>query len=491
MVQASRQVAAPPANDRRLSPTISDGGESFTQTLTSAAQSDRATGRADAYSTPRSADDVQSTTESRQDDAAANNDTDRTTSTDREALASSADSARSDAQDAPREANATGEDSQQTDHDDASDDDDAVVRDVMLPMLFAGAQQGDSASAGKPSSDAASAGRTAPAEAAQVAQQPQAVLLNQQRASTRSTATHQPGEVTRADAAGADRPTGPAAVVTSTDADTSTSPRTHLEQRSSSASQPVLPVDADPSTSPAERRAMQLEWQLAAQRAAAASGDASSTASPRGMSAMPLSMTSSSVAVEGTGSSGATTSMSHTAMLDDTRMTGQVMRGMTAVMNQRGGSLTMRLDPPELGQMRIQMTITRGSVSAVFHATTDAAREALERNMTTLRTSLERQGLTVERLQVMQTTTPSAQSHTHNSTQHHAQHQSGGEQHNTGDRAQQDAGDGRSRGFTDRDHDRDQPPSDQRQQQGRSDEGRRRPTTFTHALHDRAADGPQ
>ena len=77
-----------------------------------------------------------------------------------------------------------------------------------------------------------------------------------------------------------------------------------------------------------------------------------------------------------------------------------VVRGLTAMVNQRGGVMNMRLDPPELGELRIQMSLARGVVSAEFQATTSQAQAALEKNLVMLRQSLESQGLVVDRLTV-------------------------------------------------------------------------------------------
>jgi len=80
--------------------------------------------------------------------------------------------------------------------------------------------------------------------------------------------------------------------------------------------------------------------------------------------------------------------------------TGQVIRGLSAMIHQRGGVMNMRLDPPELGELRVQMTLARGVVSAEFHASNAQAQGLLEKNLTALRSTLESQGLTVERLTV-------------------------------------------------------------------------------------------
>jgi flagellar hook-length control protein FliK len=121
----------------------------------------------------------------------------------------------------------------------------------------------------------------------------------------------------------------------------------------------------------------------------------------------------------------------------------QAIRGLAAMVNQRGGSMTMRLDPPELGQLRVQMTIVGGNVTAEFTAGTQQTQALLDRHMTALRASLEGQGLTVERLTVH--ATPAAAS-----TQHAAFRQDDGgastQQQNQQWSNQHDAGGSESRG---------------------------------------------
>lgn len=79
---------------------------------------------------------------------------------------------------------------------------------------------------------------------------------------------------------------------------------------------------------------------------------------------------------------------------------GRIVRGLSAMVSQRGGVMTMRLHPPELGSLRVQMSIIQGAVSAQFTATTEHAQMLLERNLTTLQSALQSNGLTVEKLGV-------------------------------------------------------------------------------------------
>jgi flagellar hook-length control protein FliK len=121
------------------------------------------------------------------------------------------------------------------------------------------------------------------------------------------------------------------------------------------------------------------------------------------------------------------------------QLVNRVVRGLSAMINQRGGAMNMRLTPPELGQLRVQMTIARGVVTAQFQPATAEAQAILDRSLATLRTALESHGLTVERLSV-----------------HSVQQQPGGQaardaadEQTQQQRNQHDAGEGQSRGRRD------------------------------------------
>ena len=75
-------------------------------------------------------------------------------------------------------------------------------------------------------------------------------------------------------------------------------------------------------------------------------------------------------------------------------------KGAGILASQRGGSITMRLEPPALGQLRIELQINQGAVVADFTAATPEARVLLEANLGMLRERLESQGLSVERITV-------------------------------------------------------------------------------------------
>ncbi len=110
-------------------------------------------------------------------------------------------------------------------------------------------------------------------------------------------------------------------------------------------------------------------------------------------------------------------------------MTQRVVRGMSTLVNQHGGVLNMRLSPPELGDLKVQMTVVRNVVMAQFQATTPEAHAVLEKSITALRTSLESQGLTVERLSVHLNQSANTG---HGMTQDHGEQSSNQERQNAG-----------------------------------------------------------
>lgn len=78
----------------------------------------------------------------------------------------------------------------------------------------------------------------------------------------------------------------------------------------------------------------------------------------------------------------------------------QVARGLAAAVRQRDGTLTLRLSPDSLGEIRIQVRVESGQVSAHIDAQSDQARQLLTESAATLRSALEAQGLVVERIEV-------------------------------------------------------------------------------------------
>ncbi len=107
----------------------------------------------------------------------------------------------------------------------------------------------------------------------------------------------------------------------------------------------------------------------------------------------------------------------------------RVVRGLRGAVNQNGGSVTLRLQPPEMGFVRIQMELHNGTVNATLHSEHASVRTLLSQHLAQLRHALENQGLSVERLHVQSLSS--------------SQHPSGADQH---DDSFRHAPDGRSRG---------------------------------------------
>ena len=68
-----------------------------------------------------------------------------------------------------------------------------------------------------------------------------------------------------------------------------------------------------------------------------------------------------------------------------------------------GGSMRIRLDPPELGAMQVNVEIRDGVITASFQTSTDDATRLLSHSLHQLKQSLETQGVSVDRLHVEQT----------------------------------------------------------------------------------------
>ncbi len=190
----------------------------------------------------------------------------------------------------------------------------------------------------------------------------------------------------------------------------------------------------------AEARVMQIETAVRLENAGggAASTAPSADASGRAVPVNPLAGGATLGAGAEGGASRTQQLPTRGAPIDEEQFSGRVLRGLTTMVNQRGGALTMRLDPPDLGQLRVQMTVMQGVVTASFQAESAQAQQLLERNLAVLRIALEGQGLTVERLTV--TNSSSSPSWNGWSQQN---------EENGRESMRQDAGDGRSRGHRD------------------------------------------
>jgi flagellar hook-length control protein FliK len=85
--------------------------------------------------------------------------------------------------------------------------------------------------------------------------------------------------------------------------------------------------------------------------------------------------------------------------VDRARFVGRVEGAMRAAQ-QRDGRIHVRLSPPELGSLRIELTIQQGALAARLEAETPAARNLLLDNLPALRERLAQQDIRVERFDV-------------------------------------------------------------------------------------------
>lgn len=78
----------------------------------------------------------------------------------------------------------------------------------------------------------------------------------------------------------------------------------------------------------------------------------------------------------------------------------QVEKGLASLLSKRGGSVTLRLQPHELGKVTVELKLDAGTASVSVRAGTEQARSLLSEDLDALRASLEARGVRVERLTV-------------------------------------------------------------------------------------------
>lgn len=85
--------------------------------------------------------------------------------------------------------------------------------------------------------------------------------------------------------------------------------------------------------------------------------------------------------------------------IDATRLLTRVARAFTAAQ-ERDGEIRLRLSPPELGSLRLDVRVQDGVLVARLQTETDAARTAIVENLPALRDRLSEQGVRIERFDV-------------------------------------------------------------------------------------------
>lgn len=81
---------------------------------------------------------------------------------------------------------------------------------------------------------------------------------------------------------------------------------------------------------------------------------------------------------------------------------GQIVTGVRGELLPNGGSMKIRLDPPQLGALQVTVHMRDGVMTASFETSSDEATKLLSHSLGQLKTALESQGVSVDRLHVQQ-----------------------------------------------------------------------------------------
>lgn len=96
------------------------------------------------------------------------------------------------------------------------------------------------------------------------------------------------------------------------------------------------------------------------------------------------------------------------AQLQQQHVADAAARGLGLAIKKGGGEVTMRLRPEGLGQLRIDLKIHDAKVEATLKPQTGSARDLLTESLPHLKSALEAQGLTVERISIEPVGAPAA-----------------------------------------------------------------------------------
>jgi flagellar hook-length control protein FliK len=86
--------------------------------------------------------------------------------------------------------------------------------------------------------------------------------------------------------------------------------------------------------------------------------------------------------------------------VDSAKFLPRVAKAFSAAAERGGGEIRIRLSPPELGSIRLEVKMQGGNMTARMDAETPAARQALADNLPILRERLAEQGLRIEQLDI-------------------------------------------------------------------------------------------
>jgi flagellar hook-length control protein FliK len=79
-----------------------------------------------------------------------------------------------------------------------------------------------------------------------------------------------------------------------------------------------------------------------------------------------------------------------------------IVTGVHSQLLPNGGTMQLRLDPPDLGALQVTVQMRDGVMTAAFETSNDQATRLLSHNLGQLKTALETSGVSVERMHVQQ-----------------------------------------------------------------------------------------
>jgi flagellar hook-length control protein FliK len=110
--------------------------------------------------------------------------------------------------------------------------------------------------------------------------------------------------------------------------------------------------------------------------------------------------------------------------VDVSRFVGRVAKAVQTAQ-ERGGTLQLRLSPPELGSLRLELTMQNGVMTASVETDNPVARQVLLDHLPALRERLAEQNISIERFDVdVRQENSGGQADPRASQQDHRQHQS-------------------------------------------------------------------
>jgi flagellar hook-length control protein FliK len=79
-----------------------------------------------------------------------------------------------------------------------------------------------------------------------------------------------------------------------------------------------------------------------------------------------------------------------------------IVSSMRSQLMPNGGTMRIRLDPPQLGALQVTVQMKNGVMTASFETSSEEATRLLSHSLSDLKSVLESQGVNVEKLQVQQ-----------------------------------------------------------------------------------------